>query len=82
MVIFILYRLLFYLLGIILTTIGLVYFIIYISLFSMGFSLLEYLEVTLSRFEAYLLPIGIIIIVFSIYFDNGWNKFVRRNKDR
>lgn len=45
---------------------GISYIIIYINLFSLGYTIKEYLIFLSTTFEGYLLPIGIIIEVLAL----------------
>ena len=82
MVIFIFYRILCVVLGIVLTTLGIVYLIIFSSLLSLGFSFSSYLRYVFSNNEIYLLIIGIGLITLSLFFDSKWKKFITYYKDR
>ena len=82
MVIFIFYRILCFLLGITLTTIGITYVIIFSSLLGIGFSFVEFIRIIMSNNEIYLLIGGVSLIIFSLFFDNLWSKFISWNKGR
>lgn len=82
MVIFIFYRILLFIVGILFSTYGLTYLIIYFSLFSLGFSFFDYLRFILSHNEIYFLIIGLTLITLSIFFDDKWKKFISYRKDR
>lgn len=82
MVIFIFYRILCFLLGIFFSTIGVTYLIVYLSLFSLGFSFLGYLKYVFSHFEIYFLIIGLFLLTLSLFFDSKWKKFISYLKDR
>ena len=53
-------------LGILITSLGLFFIIIYINLLRMGYSLLEFGKFISRSFECYFLVIGIIIIIISM----------------
>ena len=57
-------KILFYLISIILMTIGFKFMIIYINLFSFGYSISEYILFIISRVEVDLFFIGFIIQLF------------------
>ncbi len=60
------FRILLYILGIILTSIGLFFIIIYLNLLTIGYSFLEFVKFISSRFEVWLFFIGIICIAVSL----------------
>ena len=61
------FRILFFLLGFFLMTIGFFYLMIYINLFSFGYTLDEYFSYLVTRYECWLLIIGIFIEVMVIF---------------
>ncbi len=61
------------LLGIITTSIGLMFIFLYLNLFTLGYNFLEYVHFITIRFECLLFFFGIIIIIFSL---KGWIKSV------
>ncbi len=82
MVIFIFYRILCFLLGIFFSTIGVTYLIIYLSLFSLGFSFIDYLSYIFSHCEIYFLIVGLFLLTLSLFFDSKWKRFIAFLKDR
>lgn len=76
------YRILLYIIGVFLTSLGMVYVTIYSSLFTMGYSLQEYINFILKQKEVYCLPIGLLIVGFTTYFDKTWKKIILLRKDR
>ncbi len=60
-------RLVSFLIGFIFMIIGFAYFIIYINLLSFGYTIYEYLEYCISRYECLLLVIGFIIILITVF---------------
>lgn len=62
-----LFRIFLFLIGFGLTTIGFVYIISYLNLLSIGYNFLEYVNFIIRRFECLNAPIGIIIMIISIY---------------
>lgn len=76
------YRILLYVIGLISLSLGISMMIMYLSLFSLGFSFNEYLEYMFSNYSFYLIPLGILLICLSLFFDNKWNKFIQYRKDR
>ena len=59
-------RYLLFVLGIILSTIGLSYIIIYLNLLFMGFSFINYLKYIFTKFECLSFFIGYILLFFLI----------------
>ena len=59
-------RILLYIIGVILTSIGLFFIIIYLNLLTIGYSFLEFVKFISRRFEVWLLLIGIICIIISL----------------
>lgn len=55
-----------FLLGFGLTTIGSVYIICYLNLFSFGYNFLQYVNFIIRRIECLNMPIGIIIMILSL----------------
>ena len=55
-----------FLLGFGLTTIGSVYIICYLNLFSFGYNFLQYVNFIIRRIECLNAPIGIIIMILSL----------------
>ncbi len=62
-----LFRIFLFLIGFGLTTIGFVYIISYLNLLSIGYNFLEYVNFIIRRFECLNAPLGIIIMIISIY---------------
>ncbi|MEG2457795.1 MAG: hypothetical protein RSB41_02780 [Bacilli bacterium] len=54
-----------FVLGIILSSIGIVFIVIYMNLFTLGYNLIDYGKFIIKRIEVWSLLIGIIIIIFS-----------------
>lgn len=75
-------RILLFLLGIFITSIGLMYLLIYISLFGSGINIFSYLFYFISRVEIYLVPFGLLILIISICFDYKWHKFIKYRKKK
>lgn len=53
-------------LGIFLTSLGLFFLILYLNLFSMGYTFFEFGKFITGRFECYLIIIGIVLIVITL----------------
>ena len=59
-------RLFFFLLGIFLTSLGLFFLILYLTLLNMGYSFFEFVKFITVRFECYFILIGSLLIFFSL----------------
>lgn len=55
-----------FLLGFGLTTIGFVYIICYLNLFSIGYNFTQYVNFIIRRIECLNVPIGIVIMILSL----------------
>lgn len=55
-------KMLFFLLGCLLTIIGIVFLILYANYLTVGYTFIDYLNMIIKRLECFLAPIGIIII--------------------
>lgn len=64
-------RVFFFLLGFGLMVIGCTYIIMYLNLFTFGYTFLEYLEFIFSRAECLFAPIGFILITITIFKKGG-----------
>lgn len=60
-------RIILFFLGAIFMLIGNFYIAIYINLFSLGYTIIEYLEYIFTRYECYFTVVGIILIIVSVY---------------
>lgn len=60
-------RLFLFIVGFFFMVIGNFYLIIYINLFSLGYTIVEYFHFILTRYECYCTLIGFIFILLSIY---------------
>lgn len=61
------FRIFLFILGFFLMLIGNFYIVVYINLFSFGYTISEYLEYIFTRYECYFSLIGIIFIILSVY---------------
>ena len=59
-------KLLILIIGYIMMVYGITYLIIYINLFSFGYSIKEYLIFLFTRLEGYLLPTGILLEIIGL----------------
>lgn len=67
-------RILIFLFGFGLTVIGLSYIIIYLNLLSIGYNFFEYVKFIIRRVECLNFFVGIILMMFSIFFKGGNNE--------
>lgn len=66
-----------FILGILLSSIGLLFDLLYLNLLSMGYSFLEYVKFIISRIECNALFIGIILLFFLLGGKNFYEKILR-----
>ena len=66
-------RVLFFLVGFGLMTIGCTYIITYLNLLSFGYTYLEYLEYITTRLECYYTIIGFLMITIAIFYKGEQN---------
>ena len=59
-------KLLFVLIGIILCSISLFFWILYLNLFNMGYSFIDFVKFIIVRLECYILVIGVLLIYFNL----------------
>lgn len=59
-------RIIYFILGIIITSSALMYIVIYLNLLRMGYSMLDYIKYVLSSIECTKIFIGIILIILSL----------------
>lgn len=69
-------RVIFFLFGFFLMTIGLTYIIVYTNLLSFGYTLGEYFCYLVTRYECWYFVIGLLIDTFLIF--KGEKKYVKR----
>jgi len=60
-------RIFFFLFGFGLMVMGFSYVILYLNLLSVGYNFLEYVNFIFSRFECYLVVVGLIILILSMF---------------
>lgn len=61
-----LFRIFLFIVGFLLMVLGSFYIIVYINLFSLGYTIFEYLEYIFSRYECYYFIFGLILVSISI----------------
>ena len=60
-------RIILFLFGFGLSIIGFMYTILYLNYLSIGYSLLDYLKIIISKIECLLAPFGLILIIIAIF---------------
>lgn len=60
-------RILFFIIGLFLMTIGNVFIILYLNLLTLGYNFIFYVNFITRRFECYYLLIGLIIVLLTIF---------------
>ena len=60
-------RIILFFLGAIFMLIFNFYIVVYINLFSFGYTITEYLEYIFTRYECYFTFLGIVLIILSVY---------------
>ena len=60
------YKLFLFFIGILFTSMGLFFLIIYLNLFTLGYSFFDFVKFIIMRYECWLFAIGIILIYLSI----------------
>ena len=68
------YRIFLFLIGFGLTTIGCIYIITYLNLFTMGYNFLDYVQFIMKRLECLYAFLGILIMILDIYLPGGKNE--------
>ena len=76
------YRILLYLVGVFITSFGTMFLLIYFSTFNMNTNFFKNLFYVLTRKEILYIPIGLIIIIISLFFDFMWYKFYKYRKKK
>lgn len=81
------YRCLCFAIGLILSTTGMIFVTIYLALLNYGFTFGEFIVYLFSNKSFYLLPVGILLMCFSLFFNKMWNRFSlikegRRHRER
>ena len=66
-------RIIFFLIGFGLSTIGFVFIISYLNLMTIGYNFKEYVQFISSNIECLIGPIGLIIVFLSIFIPGGKN---------
>ena len=66
-------RIIFFLIGFGFSTIGFVFIISYLNLFTIGYNFKEYVQFISSNIECLIGPIGLIIVFLSIFIPGGKN---------
>lgn len=61
------FKVMMFVLGVVMASIGLSFIIIYLNLLNMGYNFREYVQFIISKWECMIIFIGILIIFLSIY---------------
>lgn len=59
-------KIIFYILGVIISSYSLMFIIMYLNLLNMGYSIFDYLIYIITHFECLLIFVGILLIILSI----------------
>ena len=73
-------RIFFFLIGFGLSVIGFVYIISYLNLLTIGYNFVDYVNFIIRRIECLIAPIGIIIMLLTIFTKGGnYELYIRSN---
>jgi hypothetical protein len=61
------FRVMLFLLGILFTSLGLSFIIIYLNLLNMGYNFSEYVHFIISKWETLIIFVGVLLIFMSLY---------------
>lgn len=61
------FKIMMFLLGILMASIGLSFIIIYLNLLNMGYNFYEYVNFIISKWECMIIFVGVLLIFLSIY---------------
>lgn len=64
-------RIFFFIIGFILMTLGITYIILYANYITLGYNFKEYVNLISSKLECLSAPLGLIIIILTIYIKGG-----------
>lgn len=64
-------RIFLFIIGFILMTLGITYIILYTNYITLGYNFKEYVNLISSKLECLLAPLGLIIIILTIYIKGG-----------
>lgn len=78
----IIYRLTMFVIGLILATTGMIFFVLYISLLNYGLTIGEFIVYILKTQEFYLLPFGVFLMFLSLFGKKFWNVIQKLREDR
>lgn len=78
----IIYRLTMFVIGLILATTGMIFFVLYISLLNYGLTIGEFIVYILKTTEFYLLPFGVFLMFLSLFGKKFWNVIQKLREDR
>lgn len=78
----IIYRLTMFVIGLILATTGMIFFVLYISLLNYGLTIGEFIVYILKTQELYLLPFGVFLMFLSLFGKKFWNVIQKLREGR
>lgn len=78
----IIYRLTMFVIGLILATTGMIFFVLYISLLNYGLTIGEFIFYILKTQEFYLLPFGVFLMFLSLFGKKFWNVIQKLREGR
>jgi len=78
----IIYRLTMFVIGLILATTGMIFFVLYISLLNYGLTIGEFIVYILKTQEFYLLPFGVFLMFLSLFGKKFWNVIQKLREGR
>ena len=78
----IIYRLTMFVIGLILATTGMIFFVLYISLLNYGLTIGEFIVYILKTQEFYLLPFGVFLMFLSLFGKKFWNVLQKLREGR
>lgn len=78
----IIYRLTMFVIGLILATTGMIFFILYISLLNYGLTIGEFIAYILKTQEFYLLPFGVFLMFLSLFGKKFWTAIQKLREGR
>lgn len=71
-----------FVIGLILATTGMIFFVLYISLLNYGLTIGEFIVYILKTTEFYLLPFGVFLMFLSLFGKKFWNVIQKLREDR
>lgn len=78
----IIYRLTMFVIGLVLATTGMIFFVLYISLLNYGLTIGEFIVYILKTQEFYLLPFGVFLMFLSLFGKKFWTVIQKLREGR